>query len=334
MKKRVTINDIARETGVSRQTVSRAINGQNGISASTREKVLKTVDELGFRPNRLAQGMANSQTHTIGLVIGSITNPAHAEVASGVHDFAQAYSYNVFVRDTNKEATQELEAIQSLQAQRVDGIIIASSQAPSEILIDCAEAEMPIVVVHRQISAPHISSITTDIQRATKMVTNYLFGSMHTSIGLLTRLGDLEMIRHVQGYQCAFNERNIPYKKSWIVQARPSLRGGYDAARELLTNHPNLTAIFAYNDIMAIGAMKACFDMGYKIPQDVAVFGYSDVELASYVTPTLSTVRFHSRYVGKLATERLLAMIKQPETIFPPLVVDMELVIRESTATS
>ena len=334
MKKRVTINDIARETGVSRQTVSRAINGQNGISASTREKVLKTVNELGFRPNRLAQGMANSQTHTIGLVIGSITNPAHAEVVSGIHDFAQAYNYNVFVRETHKEAIQELEAIQSLKAQRVDGIIIASSQVASETLIDCADAEMPIVVVHRQIVAPHISSITTDIIRATKMVTNYLFGSMHTQIGLLTRPGDPNTIRHVQGYKSAFKERGLPCKDSWIVQAKPSLRGGYDAMRELLMNHPNLTAIFAYNDIMALGAMKACSDLGYKIPQDVAVFGYDDVALAAFVTPTLSTVRFHSRYVGTLAAERLLAMIKQPDTTFPTLVVDTELIIRESTAMS
>ena len=334
MKKRPTINDIAREAGVSRQTVSRAINGMDGISANTRERVLKTVDALGFRPNRLAQGMANSQTHTIGLVIGNITNPAHAEVISAIHDCAQEKNYNVFVRNTNNLATQELEAIQSLHAQRVDGIIIVSSQTASDILIDCAEPEIPIVVLHRHIEAPHLSSITTDTQRATKMVTNYLFGSRHTAIGLLTRRGERKTIRHVQGYKCAFKERSLSYEESWIVQEEPNLAGGYDAAHKLLTRHPDTTAIFAYNDIMACGAMKACLDLGYKIPEDIAIFGYGDIELASYTQPTLSTVRFHSSYVGRAATERLLAMIQQPETIFPTFVIDMELIIRESTAAN
>ena len=334
MKKRTTINDIAREAGVSRQTVSRAINGQDGISDVTREKVLRMVDELEFRPNRLAQGMANSQTHTVGFVIGNITNPAHAEVISGIHDYAQAQNYNVFVRNTNNDPQQELEAIKSLQAQRVDGIVIVSSQIESDILISCADAEMPIVVVHREIEAPHVSSITTDTQRATTMVTNYLFGSGHTAIGLLTREGDLAAIRHVRGYRCAFKQRNLCFDNSWIVQAETNLYGGYSAAKELLTQHPNMTAIFAYNDIMAIGAMKACFDLGYKVPEDIVLFGYDDIKLASYVNPTLSTVRFHSRYVGSSAIERLLAMVKQPETIFPTLVVDMELIIRESTAAN
>ena len=334
MKKRTTINDIAREAGVSRQTVSRAINGMDGISANTRERVLKTVEALGFRPNRLAQGMANSQTHTIGLVIGNITNPAHAEVISAIHDLAQERNYNVFVRNTNNQPAQELEAIQSLQTQRVDGIIVVSSKLPSDTLADCAEPQMPIVVLHRQMEAPHVSSITTDTQRAARMVTNYLLGSQHTAIGLLTRTGDQKSIRHMLGYQCAFKERGLTYKKEWVVQAEHNLDGGYIAARDLLTHNPEITALFAYNDIMAIGAMKACFDLGYKVPEDIVLFGYDDVAISSYVNPTLSTVRFHSKYMGKAATERLLAMIKQPDTIFPTLFVDMELVIRESTAVS
>ena len=134
MKKRTTIDDVAREAGVSRQTVSRAMNGMDGISVHTRDRVLETIDDLGYRPSRLARGMASSQSQTIGLIIGNIIDPAQANVVRGLNDAAEAKNHNVFLRNSDNIAARELEALKSLTAENVDGIVITSPSLPAKTL--------------------------------------------------------------------------------------------------------------------------------------------------------------------------------------------------------
>lgn len=333
MKKRTTIDDVAREAGVSRQTVSRAMNGMDGISVHTRDRVLETIDDLGYRPSRLARGMASSQSQTIGLIIGNITDPAHANVVRGLHDAAEEQNYNVFLRNSDNIAARELEALKSLAAENVDGIVITSPRIAAETLIDFADEDCPVVVVHREIVAKHISSITTNTERATSIVVEYLIGAGHQHIGLITRLGNLDLIRHVWGYQKTLMNRGLPYCLSRVAQTETTLKGGYDAAYRLLSQDKELTAIATYNDLMALGAMKACADLGKVVPNDVNIIGYDDIDFASYMTPTLTTLRFQGYDVGRSAFKRLKEMISRPDEDFPPVVLDIELVIRDSTTT-
>jgi DNA-binding LacI/PurR family transcriptional regulator len=304
----------------------------DGISSVTRDRVLLAVEELGYRPSRLAQGMAGSRSFTIGLVIGDITNHTNAEIVRGLQDVADAHSYNVFLRNTDWEPSQELEALRSLVAENVDGIVILGSKLESQVLASLADKNLPIVVVSRHITAPYISSISTDVEKATKTVVDYLFGTGHQVIGLLTREGNLNTIRHVAGYLKAYSTREVPFNKGWIVQAETSLSGGYGSAHKLLSQYNEVTALVAYTDMMAIGALKACSELGKSVPDDIAIFGYGDSKLASFISPTLSTIRYKGYEIGQLAMERLLDMQLYPDATFPPVILDIELVIRESSS--
>ncbi len=333
MKKGITIDDIAREAGVSRQTVSRAINNMNGISDLTRQRIMAIVDERGYRPNRLAQGMASKRSLTIGLIIADVTNPAHANVSRGIQDCAQTNNYNVFLRNTDSNKQNELEALQSFVSEGVDGIVLVGPRHTIEEIKSFADKTLPIVVVHRYIKAPYVASILADVVGATKKALEYLFGAGHQHIGLITRIGNLENSNHLKGYQQAFEARNLTYSPDWIVQSERTLSGGYKGTQRLLSLNPELTAVMTYNDLMAVGAMKACADMGRCVPESVSVMGFDDIALSSYVTPSLSTIRFNGYEVGRVAMERLLDMVARPDVIFSPTLLDIELVIRDSTKT-
>ena len=241
MRKKTTIDDVAREAGVSRQTVSRAINGMGGISAGTRERIMEMVDVMGYEPSRLARGMAGSQTHTIGLIVGDITNPAHADMFQCLNKLAESEQYNILLRNTNYQSAMEVKSMKSLIAENVDGIIVLSPTISPEMMVDFAEPDCPIVVIDRSICAKHISSIITDTTRATKSVVEYLIGTGHQTIGLITRPGKLETIRHYTGYKQAVIARNLPDLPELIVQNETTLLGGYLAAHQLL-NQSNSTS--------------------------------------------------------------------------------------------
>ncbi|MEM7335302.1 MAG: LacI family DNA-binding transcriptional regulator [Chloroflexota bacterium] len=331
MKRGPTIDDVAKEAGVSRQTVSRAINNMTGISATTRERIMTIVDELGYRPNRLAQGMASKRSLTIGLIITDVTNPAHANVSRGIQDCAQSNNYNVFIRNTDSNKQNELEALNSFVSEGVDGIVLVGPRHTIDEIMNFADRTLPIVVVHRYIKAPYVASILADVVGATKKALEYLFGAGHRSIGLITRLGNLDNSNHLQGYKQAYQSRELTYSPDWVIQAERTLAGGYKGTQRLLSLNPEMTAIITYNDLMAIGAMKACSDMGRCVPDSVAIMGFDDIALSSYVTPSLSTIRFNGYEVGRVAMERLLDMVARPDVIFSPTLLDIELVIRDST---
>lgn len=331
-KKRITIEDVARAAGVSRQTVSRAMNHKQDINPTTRDRVLAAIETLGYRPSRLAQGMASHQTHTIGVVIGDVTDPAHAAITRGLQDFAQQQRYNLFLANSDRSPVAELEALHSFVAENVDGIVIIDSVLDEESLRGFADSYRPLVLVRRQVLHPNVATIAIDVERAMRAVVEYLLGGGHVAIGLLTRPGAVETIPHARGYLDTLTAHGIPQQEGLIIHAEPTAEGGYQATRSLLTAQPQVTALATYNDAMAIGALRACVQLGRHVPADCAIFGFDDIAFAALVTPSLSTVRYSKYTLGKLAMQRLLTMISQPDAVLPPETLDVELVIRESTS--
>ena len=334
MNKRTTIDDVAREAGVSRQTVSRAINGKHDISAATRKHVLETIDSLNYRPNRLAQGMARNSTRTIGLIVQDITNPSHAEVVRGFQDAAQVSNYNVFLRNADRDPVCEREAIHSLMAEEVDAIVIVASVLERAELKGFLDQFRPIIFVHRECQHPNAGSIVINIERATNTALDYLIGSGHKNIGLVTTHGKLTDDTLFAAYKRILTEKHGTFVEGWVAQAETSVTGGFTATRQLLSKHPEVTAIFTYNDIIAIGAIQACRMLGLSVPEDCSILGFTDVAIASYITPTLSTIRYHTRWLGQCTFERVLEMLDNTTADFPQLVLETELVIRESTGSN
>lgn len=329
--KRITIEDVAKAAGVSRQTVSRAMNGKNEISPDTKARVMQAIEELGYTPNRMAQGMVTRSTHTVGLVIGDITNPFFAEVARGVQDLAQSHDYDVIIHNTDDDPQGELRALRSLTAQSVDGIIGFLYNISSEDLAAFADPNRPLVMLNRAIDHPNISTLIVDNRYGSRLAVEYLLKQNHTKIGMLTHIShQLEHVRRVQGYQEALDDAGIHHEGKWIARGHPTLAGGYQATKELLRAYPTLTALFAYNDLMALGAVRATHELGRHIPYELSIVGYDDIAFAELTNPALTTVRVHKYELGRQAMRRFLSIQNKEVELSNQNSVNVELIIRDS----
>ncbi|HEX6386666.1 MAG TPA: LacI family DNA-binding transcriptional regulator [Anaerolineae bacterium] len=329
--KRVTIEDVAQAAGVSRQTVSRAINDKEEISQATKDRVLQAVQEMGYRPSRLAQGMVTQRTRTVGLVLADITNPFFPEVTRGVQDKAQHNDYNVFLCNTDAKAEAEMQVLRSLAAQHVDGIILFSHQASDEDLRSFADTYRPLVLINRVFEHPHVNILMVDNYRGGQLAAEYFIENGHTRIGVLTNaVTSLSQVRRLQGFKQEMKDHGLLLANDRIVAAPANLEGGYQAAQQLLSRHPDTTAIFTYNDLMALGAIRASSERGLRIPTDIAIIGFDDIRFAAMATPSLSSVYVDKYAIGQKAMSRLLAMINSPDNIFPPIEMSVKLIIRES----
>ena len=331
-RSRITIHDVASYAGVSYQTVSRVINQSERVKAETREKVEAAIKELQYRPSRLAQSLVTQKTQTIGLVVADITNPFFFEVARGVQDTALVRGYNVFVCNTDDNPQGEQDILTLLASQEVDGVILSTASSTDEELLAFAENYKPLVVINRDIDHPKASLVNVDIYKGARLAVEHLIGRGHTQIAMLSHEGHLpEHVRRVLGYRETLEAHGITPNNEWLILAPPNLEGGYEATQELLKKHPKITAIFTYNDLMAIGALRGCHDMGLRVPEDCAIMGFDDIKFSAMTQPSLSSISFDKYAVGQTAMMRLLEMFEEPDATFAPIPLDVELVIREST---
>lgn len=331
-RSRVTIRDVAAHVGVSYQTISRVINNSDRVSPKTRAKVQAAIEELGYQPNRLARSLVTQKTRTIGLVVADITNPFFFEVARGVQDEALEQDYNVFVCNTDDNPKGERDILSLLASQEVDGVILSTASSSDEELLSFVKNYKPLVVINREINHPKTSLVNVDIFEGAKMAIEHLLGRGHTKIGILSHQGhDPVQVRRVKGYRQTLLAHGITPKEDWLVLTTPNLVGGYEATQELLKEHPEITAIFAYNDLMAIGALRGCHDMDVRVPEDCAIMGFDDIKFSAMTNPSLSTIRYNKYAIGQKAMSRLLEMLEEPNATFPPIHFNVNLVIREST---
>lgn len=328
----VTMRDVAAKAGVSIKTVSRVVNDQGEIADATRQRVLVAINELGYRPSRIARAMVTQRSHTVGLVIPDITNPFFPEVARGVQDLAQSRDYNVFICNTDENAQEDLQTLHSLADQAVDGIIVFSSMVSDDKLSAFADSFRPIITINRHFKHPSVGLVIVDNYHGARLAMDHLFEKGHTAIAMLTgNSASPQKIRRVKGYCDALTEAGLPVNQNWIIPDTPNMANGYKATRRLLTQYPQITAIFTYNDLLALGTLRACYELGRRVPQDCAVIGFDDIQLATMVTPSLTTVHYDKYALGQLAMKRLFEMIENPEAVFSPIEVGVKLAIREST---
>lgn len=330
---RITIEDVAKAAGVSRQTVSRAINDKGEISPETKVKVMQAVEELGYRPNRMAQSMVTQRTHMVGVLLADITNPYFPEVTRGIQDVAQANGYNVFVCNTDDQAKVELQEMRSLAAQGVDGIIDISYNMSDEDLRSFADTYHPLVLFNRFFDHPNVSCLIVDHFYGAQLAADHFIRTQRLKIGALTHGGDNYLLsRRILGFKQRILEHEIAFLDEHVIPtaAKATLDGGYQAANQLLDRYPETNAIFTYNDIMAIGAVRACLERGYRIPDDVAIIGFDDIQFSRMITPSLTTIRVDKYAIGQMAIHRLLEMIENPDESFPRIDIEPELILRET----
>ncbi len=328
----VTMRDVAQKADVSIKTVSRVVNDQGEISEATRERVLAAINELGYRPSRIARAMVTQRTRTVGFIIPDITNPFFSEVARGIQDAAQANGYNVFMCNTEEDASEHLQILYSLADQGVDGLIIFSSVVSDDDLNHFADSFRPIVAINRLTNHPSISQIIVDNYKGARLAVDHLAAQGHTAIGMLSgpRGISLGRIRRIEGFYDGLRAHGLPVRDDYLVKVSPGMSYGREGVQQLLTEHPEITALFCYNDLLALGAIRACRDLGRRVPEDCAIVGFDDIQLAAMVVPALTTIHYDKYALGQTAMNRLLDMLNDSNETFPQIDVDTKLVVRES----
>ncbi len=334
MSNRITMSDVAKKAGVSLMTVSRVINNKGDVSSETRQRVLKVISGLGYRPSAIARSLATRETATIGLVIPDVSNAYFAEVTRGVEHLAYSRGYHVFLCNTEEDPQRELAVIQSLEEKRVDGLILCSSRLEEEKLISIIANLPAVVLVNRrlqQTSGDALDSVNLDDERCGRIVARHLIQCGHQHIGFLAGPpASYSGAGRRQGFLASLQESGIDVADEWVMPCQPSVEGGYQTARSLLAANPQLTALFCFNDLVAVGALQACNELKRRVPQDLAIVGHDDIPVAALVSPALTTCRVPRYELGARAANALIERLRGCPDDCSQIVLQSELVVRES----
>jgi LacI family transcriptional regulator len=327
----VTIRDVALHAGVSVRTVSRVVNGRGEITEATRLRVQTAIDELGFQPNKLARALVTQHTDTIGLIVDDIANPFFAELAASVQANAQAAGYSIFLCHSAGLWEEELRALDSLVAHGVDGIILyPSAGLTAERLSPFADRYGPIVTIGHAPTNERIGRVRIAIRGGAYEAVEHLIARGHRCIAMLCGIGAPAIHHRYHGYREALLCHDLPVRDELVWPGATTFERGRASTLTLLAQYPDITAIFAYNDLLALGALRACSELGRRVPADCAVVGFDDILLADWVSPSLTTVRVDKVELGSRAVGLLLDMLHAPESAPPSVTVDTRLVVRES----
>ncbi len=328
------MSDVARQARVSLMTVSRVINNKGDVSNETRQRVLEIISSLGYRPSAIARSLATKETSTIGLVVPDVSNAFFAEVTQGVERLAYSKGYHVFLCNTEEDPQRELAVIQSLEEKRVDGLILCSSRLEEEKLIDIMANLPAVVLINRRLHQTVdeiFDSVTLDDERGGRLATTHLIQRGHRCIGFLAGpLASYSGAGRRKGYLAALQEAGISLVDGWMKHCQPSVEGGYEATRQLLGTYPQLTALFCFNDLVAVGALQACDELRRRVPEDLAIVGHDDIPVAALVSPALTTCRVPRYELGARAVNALLERLRDCPGNCNQSILQPELVIRES----
>ncbi len=329
-----TIKDVAQLAGVSTTTVSHVINGTRFVSDELRQRVYQAMEALNYQPNILARGLRRGDTRTIGLIVPDNSNPFFAELLRAIEDAGFQEGYNVILCNSDGDVDKEAAYIHLLFAKQVDGIIfIAVNNSPGH-LSGLLQPDVPVVIVDRDLPLKDTDVILVDNEKGGFDATNYLISLGHHRIACIAGpSGVTPSAERVRGYLRALQEAGICQRDEFIVHGDFRFKSGEQAAHQLLSLPDPPTAIFACNDLMAIGAMRALRQCGVTIPEDVSVIGFDDIQLASAVTPSLTTVAQPIAHIGRVAVHHLVARIRSESVCTPKrIVLETQLIVRESCA--
>jgi LacI family transcriptional regulator len=331
-RQRPTIYDVARLAGVSTATVSRALNGTGQIAPATRATIEAAVEQLGYRPNTIARSLVTRSTQTIALLLPDITNPFYAALVSGIQQAALAEGWTMLLCTTESDAEREEHYLRVLRAKQVDGALVDGLVLPSDRISRFVEDGFPIVCLDRDIDSRSIPLVQVNNRLGGRIATQHLIDLGHTRIAHVTGAGELGISdERLAGYRDALTETGLPVDFQLVEEGRFTDEGGHDAARKLLEREPDLTAIFAANDLSALGVMNAVAEVGKRVPEDVSVVGFDDLHLSAYTSPPLTTIRQPAVEIATLATTILIGLTRGHQAERMRHLLEPELVVRAST---
>lgn len=305
-----TILDVCKLAGVSKTTVSRVINGTGQVKKSTQDKVRVAMEQLGYRPNTMAQALARSETNSIGLVLSDFQGAYYGRVIRQASETAELAGKELFVTDGHSDCQREYEAVLRLEDRRCDAIVLYSRTMSIEQLQTLKQQlKVPLVVINRELSEPIFHNAVFDQAGAVKMVMDHLIGYGHRKIACITGPSDRPSSKgRFEGFRKSLKQYAIPFNLNLVRNGHYSFQGGYDACQELIDNRLDFSALVAFNDHMAFGALKALSDASIRVPEQVSVTGIDNTPMACFSHPTLTSIDLPVQEMTKDAIEIALKL--------------------------
>lgn len=327
----VTLVEIAQAAGVSVSTVSRALsNGKYPLKQETRQNILKLAEEMGYKPNLVARSLQSSRSHLVGVIVDRMQSPFAAATVEGIQDGLRNAGYSISIAYSNRDQIIAAQAIHTFYSHQVDGIIILNSWLHTFNDPILSMQDRPFVFINRLFGNSSQNCVGPGDRQGAQLATRHLVDLGHRRIGYINGMEDwIEAQNRLAGYRDVLTEHGLPVDESLIRHGNWSVESGYEATQELLALEDRPTAIFAANDIMALGAIYALQKAGLEVPGDVAIVGYDDRDFAAWTRPALTTVRMPSYEMGQAAARLLLEQINKVE-LEDATQVTGKLIVRES----
>ncbi|MFQ5796695.1 MAG: LacI family DNA-binding transcriptional regulator [Candidatus Bipolaricaulia bacterium] len=330
---RVTMEDIAKQAGVSVNTVSRALSDRPEISPETKQRILEIAGRLNYVPNKLARSLRSNKTGTVGAIIADLANPFFAALVAGIEEAARHRDYSLILASTSEDYEREERTIQVMLEERVDGLLITPTQVRADAIVELQRHGTPFVLIDRYFEDVQTDYVVADNVQGGVLAVSHLIdegyrkilhiaGPMHTS----------NARERLEGYRRALEAHNIRYDESLVCSDAVTMEDGYRIACDVLAQGLHPEAIFTYSDFVAFGVIRAIRELDLRIPDDIAVVGYDDIEVASALEVPLTTVRMPRRKMGRVAMDLLDERIDdQREEGGHKVTLDVELIVRASS---
>ena len=333
----VTISDVARIANVSKAAVSAVLNNKPGVSLKTRERILEVINKLNYRPNMIARSLSAKETKSIGLVIKEIDNPFFAKVTKGVFDQCFDLGYMVLLGSSELSPEKERKSIETLVNQRVDGLILSPLQGDDvdfTYLSDLIKEKYPLVTLG------HVTNFQTNVVdidnvQAALTAVSHLIEKGHIRIGYFSGPSYSAHSRdRMNGYRQAFSNHNLPVDDSLVFSVGSYIEDGYEMGKKIFANKSDYpTAIFCYNDLVAIGLLNALHELNYKVPEDVSIVGFDNIDFCKSVVVPLTTIKVPAYKIGQAAARLVIEQIAtQSHPQNKKMILPAELIIRSSVS--
>ena len=333
----VSIKDIAKTAGVSHSTVSRALSDSPLVSAHTRARIQRLAHEMGYSPDAQARSLVMGRTQTVGLVVTTIIDPFIAEIVQSIERTARDHGYSVILASSSAEPEREIAAVEMLHSKRVDGVVVTSSRVGSLYQDHLDRLGVPVVLVnsHSEQLGPYTFSINVDNEHGAYLATNHLVELGHRRIAYITGPADhSDDLDRLAGYRKALDQAGVEFAPAFVVPGTGRAGGGERGLAVLQALAEPPTAVFCYNDMTAIGVLRATRQVGLVVPERLSVVGFDDIPFASYVQPSLTTIAQPKVTMGRQAMEMVLDLISRPRPVdsgFPNVMVQGKLIVRKSS---
>lgn len=325
----VTITDVAKAAGVSVSTVSHVVNDTRFVKPETRARVMAAIERLDYTPSSSAQSLKKNVTHTVGMIVTSSTNPYFAEVVSGVEAALYAAGFNLMLCNSGRDIDRQRSYIRTLKGKRIDGLLVLESVISEEFLALLTACPFPVVLMDNE--APALASVVDDSEQGGYLATRYLIEQGHREIGCITGPADHYQSRQrYRGFRRALAEAGLEVEPAWVQAGNLEVGGGEAAIQALAAGARRPTALFAFNDLLALGAIGEATRRGWRVPEALSIIGYDDIEIARLLSPSLTTLRQQTDRLCREACRLLTTAIAAKEPVFEQVRIAPQRVIRDS----